>query len=132
MSAARVGLLMGLGLLLLSTSAKAYQTGNTIVVMVQSPAWTNHDLAPNQPIIRPPVNEETLAGGINDLWPKFVSYAPQTEYVETFVQPDLSLGVQYNYHFNFELGARNSSGRGTSTPDGWYQLQIAVIKQRRN
>lgn len=100
--------------------------------MVQSPAWTGQDFSPNHPIVRPPVNEETLTDGIHELWPKLVAYSPQTDYVETFVQPDLSLGIQYNYHFNFELSARNSNGRGTNTPDGWYQLQVAVIKKSRD
>ncbi len=104
----------------------------TDVVLLQSPAWHSLHVEQSLPVLRSPPITDGQAGILNDIWPKLVAYSPQTEYVEPFIQLDLRHGIQYNYHFNFELGARNSDGRGLAVPDGWYQLQMAVIKKSRD
>jgi hypothetical protein len=101
------------------------------VFYVQAPASTSANTVILQPVITPPQLLDSQLGQIGHLWPRMTSYTLETEAVEPFVQPDMSLGLQYNYSFTFDLTARNSQGKAIAIPEGWYQLQIAVVRKSR-
>jgi hypothetical protein len=61
------------------------------------------------------------------LWPGTVSYTRAVEWVKPYLQPDLHLGVDYTYQFNFMLRGRDSASAVQAVPDGWYELDMAVV-----
>lgn len=101
------------------------------VFYVQAAASANANTVILQPVITPPQLLESQLGQVGHLWPRMTAYTLETEAVEPFVQPDMSLGLQYNYAFTFDLTARNPQGRAIAIPEGWYQLQIAVVRKSR-
>jgi hypothetical protein len=129
---ALVGVTFTAGAYSVTAEARGSSGLNSTVVMVQSPAWTTMGTIQNNPVVVPPDISDAEASTLNDLWPRLVAFSPQTDYVEPFIQPDLSFGLQYNYQFNFELSARNASGNRLGAPDGWYQLQLAVVKKSKD
>ncbi|NJL25353.1 MAG: hypothetical protein HC902_09350, partial [Calothrix sp. SM1_5_4] len=46
-----------------------------------------------------------------------------------YVQPNLKLGVQYNYNFDFRLKARTMNSSAQRVPDGMYQLTVAIVRK---
>ncbi len=105
--------------------------GQPELLYVQAPSWSASQPALNQPVVAPMAVAEGQWDQIGHLWPRLVSYSLETNSVEPYVQPDMRIGMQYNYSFNFELSARNSNGKALPIPDGWYQLQIVVIRKSR-
>ncbi len=83
-----------------------------------------------QPVINPRQIDGDQADQVGHLWPRAISYSMETNSYQAYIQSNLKVGVQHNYSFNFELSARNNHGKPISIPDGWYQLQIAVIKKQ--
>lgn len=110
----------------IGTANAQFNTNNNIVFIQAAGIGSN----PVQtiPVLRSPTTPNSLAGASNDVWPKLVQFQPVTEWVEPYIQNDMSYGLQYTYQFYFELSARNNNGNGVAVPDGWYQLQIAVVK----
>lgn len=101
------------------------------VFYVQAPAGAAANTVILQPVITPIEILESQFGQIGHLWPRMTAYTLETESVEPFIQPDMSLGLQYNYAFTFDLTARNSQGKAMAIPEGWYQLQMAVVRKSR-
>ncbi len=95
---------------------------------VQAPAMSSHQSFTYQTVITPGQIPDGQLDQVGHLWPRSISYSMQTNSVEAYLQSDLKIGMQYNYSFNFDLNARTAQGRGMGVPEGWYQLQIAVIK----
>lgn len=98
-------------------------------IYVQAPSLSSSQPYLYQPVITPNQVNPGEFDQIGHLWPRMISYSMETDSVEAFLQSNMRVGMQYNYSFNFELSARNSQGRSLPIPDGWYQLQIAVIKK---
>jgi len=115
----------------LSAQAKQILPGQNQLdfIYVQAPALNSANSYLQQPVIAPRQIGQGEWDHIGHLWPRAISYSMETDSVEAFVQSDLRVGMQYNYSFNFELSARNGQGRGMAIPEGWYQLQVAVIKK---
>lgn len=98
------------------------------LVFVQTPSSSSLQPYLQQPAITPRQIENGEWNNVGHLWPRSISYQMETNSVEAYVQSDLKVGMKYNYAFNFELSARTANGKGVAIPDGWYQLQVAVIK----
>jgi hypothetical protein len=98
-------------------------------IYVQAPSLNSVQPYLYQPVIHPREVVGTELDQAGHLWPRLISYSMETDALEAFVQPNLKVGMQYNYSFQFELSARNGEGRAMAIPDGWYQLQIAVIRK---
>lgn len=122
-----LGLSMGL-----TSAAQAKQIlpgySQSDFIYVQAPAL-NYNSHVQQPVITPRQIGDGEWDHVGHLWPRAISYSMETDSIEAFVQSDLRVGMQYNYSFHFELSARNGQGRAIAIPEGWYQLQIAVIKK---
>jgi len=101
-------------------------------IYVQAPSLSTTHSRQYQPVISPAPVGDAEWDHVGHLWPRMVSYSMETDAVQAFMQPDLKIGMQYNYSFNFELNARNGQGRAIAIPEGWYQLQIAVIRKANN
>lgn len=99
---------------------------------VQVPALNAAQPMYYQPVVGPTADSDLSGNQIGHLWPRSISYSMETDSVEAYLQPNLSVGMQYNYSFYFELGARTDEGKTLAVPDGWYQLQVAVIKKSGN
>ena len=61
------------------------------------------------------------------LWPGTVSYTRVVDWAKPFLQSDLHLGIDYTYQFNFQLRARDADSHTPAVPDGWYELDMAVV-----
>lgn len=101
------------------------------VFYVQAPASTGANQMILQPVITPANIPDGQIGLVGHLWPRMTSYTLETKSVKPIVQSDLSLGLQYKYSFVFDLTARTPQGKSMAIPEGWYQLQIAVVRKSR-
>ena len=66
-------------------------------------------------------------GPETQLWPAVVSYSRVVEWAKPYLQSDLHLGIDYTYQFNIQMSARDSESRSPAVPDGWYELDMAVV-----
>lgn len=124
-----LSLLLGLSQLASARGSYSGQSYSNDYIYVQAPAMNSNQAFTYTPVIPPGQIPDGQMDQVGHLWPRSVSYSMQTNSLEAYLQSDLKIGMKYNYSFNFDLAARNGQGRGMATPDGWYQLQIAVIKK---
>lgn len=115
-----------------SASFKTWAGPEGNIIFLQVPSHNANRPVIFQPAVPPASLPKGSWDNVAHLWPRTVSYSMETEAMEYFVNPDLTVGVKYNYSFNFELNARNGRGHSMNVPDGWYQLQLAVIKKDEN
>lgn len=82
-----------------------------------------------QPALSPLTADQLESGGVL-LWASNVRHQEETQFIALEVQPDLSLGAAYNHHFTLNLEAQKDIGGRAQVPDGWYQINLAVVKQK--
>lgn len=112
-------------LLAAHTASARYWTND--VIYVQAPAISGAGQANRlQPIIGPSYDPST--DQVQAVWPSNISYRMQTAAAEQFVQPNLNIGIRYNYYFNMELAARNANSKRVPLPDGYYQILFVVMR----
>lgn len=69
----------------------------------------------------------SASGPATQLWPSVVSYSRVVDWAKPYLQSDLHLGIDYTFQFNIQMSARDSESRSPAVPDGWYELDMAVV-----
>lgn len=83
-----------------------------------------------QPALNPIPSAQLRPGADLLLWAGNVRHQQETDFSTLQIQPDLNLGVAYNHRFTLNLEAQKTGGGRGQVPDGWYQINLVVVKQK--
>lgn len=124
-----MGLLIFLGLARYAEATTVADNYNSDAIILQNSVSAEQNLPKNQRFAMQPggYTSKDFGGQVTQLWPNTLVIGRAVKWMSPFLQPNLKLGMDYTYSFTFFLRARDAMGRSPAVPDGWYELELAVV-----
>jgi hypothetical protein len=94
------------------------------------PPSAQYEVREMQPALSPLILNPSAQGTGVLLWAGDIRHQAETEFISLELQSDLSLGATYNHRFTLNLEAHRESGDRVQVPDGWYQVNLIIVKQK--
>ncbi len=129
---------LAIAAMLIVASSSSYAGGNSETLRPPDIMLTYPSDGVNramQPVIQGPL---TLDGNhdqkdIVGIWPSSAGFQRGgEEWIQYYLQPNMKLGVSFTNNYKFVLTASDPLSHQRMVPDGWYLLQMAVLKPQLN